>query len=318
MAYNAFVATNTRLRKKEATDSPATAGAAKVATVTARSKSELKELGERMGWTPRKLTAAEIRGEMSGQEMLWHEAWNSDNYRAAFTIEENQKNNKQNMVGWNAKRMWEGRATEEESQKAFAAGDRFASNFSQFVRSVANGEVMTSYMAEHNLDATQVQSYVEAFEVLAPQGKLVLSPKAAGIGLEDRLEGEAVRLYPRLYLLLQPNKVLKPEDKLSADEWFSQHPELHETRTPPIIIQKQQVAAATAAHFEQTKTGTAEGQAVRFTDMGGKDYSGYPSHPTKFSFRRLLDSLSAVDFNKRLNEDAQFSAAVDRLNNGNQ
>jgi hypothetical protein len=154
--------------------------------------------------------------------------------------------------------------------------------------------------------------------VLAPQGKLVLSAKAAGVGPEENLTGEAVKLYPRLHLLCQPNKVLKPEDKLSADEWFREHPELHETRTPPIIVQKQQVAAATAKHFEQAKSGTAEGQAVRFTDMGGKDYSGYPSAPTKYSFRRLLDSLSADEFTKRLNQDAAFAAAVDRVNDANE
>src|SRR5216683_5409264 len=290
-------------RSKPKNDSPMSAGVGKLPSQTVTNKSELKVLGDRMGWTVRPLTAAEIRGGMSGQELIWHETFNADNCKAAFTVEENKRNNKANMVGWNAKRMWEGRATEEESQKAFAAGDRFASNFSQFVRSVANGEVMTSYMAEHNLDATQVQSYVEAFEVLAPQGKLVLSPKAAGIGLEDRLEGEAVRLYPRLYLLLQPNKVLKPEDKLSADDWFQLHPELHDTRISPLITHRMDVAAATAAHFEQAKSGTAEGQAVRVVDMGGKDYSGYPPESEKFSFKAKVRSMSATELAERCQLD---------------
>jgi hypothetical protein len=111
--------------------------------------------------------------------------------------------------------------------------------------------------------------------------------------------------------------VLKPEDKLSADQFFAAHPELHESRTPPIIIQKQQVAAATAKHFEQAKSGTAEGRAVRFTDMGGKDHSGYPSHPTKYSFRRLLDSLDSVEYQRRLTQDPTFAKAVDSLNDGN-
>src|SRR5258707_10074026 len=255
--------------------------------------------------------------QMSSAELRWHEQFNAENLENVFTVEENKKNNKQNMAAWNVKRMWGGEASVQETQKAFAAGDRFASNYAQFVRNMDNAQAIASYMEENNLDATVVGSYIEAFEVLAPQGKLVLSPKAAGIGPEEHLTGEALKFYPRLHLLTQRNKVLKPEDKLSADEWFAQHPELHETRTPPIIIQKQQVAAATAAHFEQTKTGTAEGQAVRFTDMGGKDYSGYPSHPTKFSFRRLLDSLSAESYRKRMNEDPQFSAAVDSLNDGN-
>src|SRR5260370_28754198 len=155
MAYvsNAYKAGQ---RSKQKEDSPMSAGVGKMPSQTVTNKSELKVLGDRMGWTVRPLTAAEIRGGMSGQEQIWHELMNSENYKAAFTVEENQRNNKQNMIGWNAKRMWDGKATEEESQKAFAAGDRFASNFSQFVRSVANGEVMTSSMAEHNFEATHV------------------------------------------------------------------------------------------------------------------------------------------------------------------
>src|SRR5258708_30877363 len=230
--FNAFETTSTRFKKHKTTDSPATAGAAKVATVTARSKSELKEWGERMNLVPRKLTMADIRS-MSSQELLWHESENSENYKAAFAVEENKKSNKTNMAGWNSKRMWSGKATEDESQKAYAAGDRFASNFSQFVRSMDNAHAITSYMEENNLDATQVQSYVEAFEVLAPQGKLVLSPKAAGIGTEETLTGETLKTYPRLHLLLQPNKVLKPEDKLSAAQWFAEHPELRDAKLSP-------------------------------------------------------------------------------------
>src|SRR5258708_6649315 len=179
--FNAFISTNPRFRKHTKDDSPTTAGAPKTATVIARSKSELKEWGERMNLVPRKLSISEING-MSSQEMLWHEAWNSEHFQAAFAVEGNKKSNKTNMVGWNAKRMWDGKATEEESQKAFAAGDRFASNYAQFIRTIANGEVMTSYMAEHSLDATQVQSYVTAFEVLAQDGRLARSPKTAGIG----------------------------------------------------------------------------------------------------------------------------------------
>src|SRR5260370_7837356 len=103
-------------------------------------------------------------------------------------------------------------------------------------------------MAENNLDARRVQSYVEAFEVLAPQGKLALSPKAAGIGPEETLSGPTLKVYPRLHLLCQPNRVLKPEDKLSAADWFAQHPELHETRMPFVVAVLQERAANTTAH----------------------------------------------------------------------
>src|SRR5260370_38223902 len=107
------------------------------------------------------------------------------------------------------------------------------------------------------------------------------------------------------------------EETMSEDDGFAAHAELHETRTPRIILQKLKVAAATAKHFEQAKSGTAEGQVVREVDMGGKDYSGYPSHPTKYSFRKLLDSLDSVEYQPRLTQDPAFAKAVDSLNDGN-
>jgi len=111
-----------------------------------------------------------------------------------------------------------------------------------------------------------------------------------------------------------PNKALKPEDKLSADEWFEQHKDvLADKRVPPIILQKQQVAAATAKHFEQVKSGTAEGQAVRFTDQGGKDYSGFPAAPTKYSFRKLVDSLSSTELAQRCQQDPAFKKSLDEM-----
>lgn len=280
------------------------------------SKEELESVAKRYGWTRTQLSAKDIH-EMGSGEARFYEVCRPDVWNAAFQREAISEHNKQCMVGWNAKRMWDGKATEEESQKAYVAGDRFASNYSQFLRSESNAKAIISYMEENNLDATQVQSYVEAFERLAPQGKLVLSPKAAGIGAEETLTGEALRKYPRLHLLLQKSKTVKAEDKLSADQWLQSHPELRDNRISPLTTHRMDVAAATVAHFERSKGGTAEGQAVRFTDMGGKDYSGYPSHPTKHSFRRLLGSLDSVEYARRLNEDPAFARAVDSLNDGN-
>jgi hypothetical protein len=232
--YNQFIATRSRSRKQKE-DSGATAGAGKVPRVGVN-KSDLEAQGAQHGWTARPLTHKEVLA-MSSSELRWHEQFNPENLEKVFAAEEHKRGNTQNMAGSNNKRMWSGKATEEESQKAYAAGDRFALNYSQFVRNAYNSEAMVLYMAENNLDATVVGSYIEAFEVLAPQGKLVLSPKSAGIGSEETLTGEALKKYPRLHLLCQPNKVLKPEDKLSADQWFAAHPELHETRIPDTIVQ---------------------------------------------------------------------------------
>jgi len=95
MAYvsNAWKQTQ---RSKPKNDSASTAGAPKIATVIARSKSDLKEWGERMSLAPRTLSMSEINA-MSSQEMLWHEAWNGENYKAAFTAEDNKKTNKANV-----------------------------------------------------------------------------------------------------------------------------------------------------------------------------------------------------------------------------
>jgi hypothetical protein len=300
-------------RSKQQNDSPVSAGVGKLPGKTVTNKKELAELGERMGWKARPLTEKEIKGEMSGQELIWHETFSPAEVEKALSFAAIGKHSDDAKKQVATKRMWAGQATKEESDKAFAAGDRFASNYSQFVRNTYNSEAMVLYMAENNLDATKVQSYIEAFDVLAPQGKLVLSPKAAGIGPEETLSGAALEQYPRLHLLCQPNKVLKPQDKLSADDWFKQHPELHETRTPPIILQKQQVAAATAKHFEQAKSGTAEGQAVRFTDMGGRDYSGYPPESEKFSFKSKVRSMSATELAERCQLDPAFKKSLDEM-----
>src|SRR5713101_9213046 len=112
-------------------DSPLSAGVGKLPSQTVTNKSELKVLGDRMGWTVRPLTAAEIRGGMSGQEQIWHELMNSENYKAAFTIEENQRNNKQNMAGWAVKRMFEDQATPEELAAAVKVTQNFGDRFPQ-------------------------------------------------------------------------------------------------------------------------------------------------------------------------------------------
>lgn len=58
-------------------------------------------------------------------------------------------------------------------------------------------------------------------------------------------------------------------------------------------------------------------QQLSAEDAGIIESTGYPQAPTKYSFRKLLDSLSADEFQRRVNEDPQFVAAIDKLNNGN-
>jgi hypothetical protein len=275
------------------------------------SKAELESVARRFGWTRRDLSLKDIT-EMSSGEVRYHEVCNPDQYAAAFAIEETKKTNDQNMAAWRVKLMWDGGATEEENQKAYAAGDRFASNYAQFIRSESNALAIAEFMLEKNLDATNVQSYVTAYENLVPLGKLVLSPKAARIGTEETLTGDDLRRYARLNLLLQPNKALRPEDKLSADEWFSAHRELHDTRTPPLIQKRLVQNTNTAEHWEQTEASTAKSGGTSVTDYP-RDQHGVPPRSEKYSFRKLVGSLSSTELAQRCQSDPIFKKALDEM-----
>jgi hypothetical protein len=300
-------------RSKPKDDSPMSAGVGGKVPRVGVNKADLESQGIQHNWIARPLTYNEVMA-MPSSELRWHDQFNAENLNKVFTVEDKKRANKQNMAKWDAKRMWEGRATEEESQKAFAAGDRFASNYAQFIRSESNGLAITLYMQEHNLDATQVQSYVTAFQALVPQGKLVLSPKAAGIGTEETLAGDELKGYARLNLLLQPNKALKPQDKLSADEWFNQHPELHEIRTPPLIQKRLAQDAHTAAHFQQAAANTVTSGSTTVTDYPDEP-SGYLTH-SKYKFKQYVAGLSAAQFQQKFN-DPSFVAALDHTSDGN-
>ena len=217
---------------------------------------------------------------MSADETLWHEAFNKENWDRAFTLSENGRLNRERMPIWNVRRMWRGEASGEETEKARIAGDQFATRFPQFERSLPNAELMVAYMRDHDLDATKIESYVIAYRELTEQGKLTVAPAQ------------------------------------SADEFLAQHPELIDRRTPPLIAARNAKAEQTTKHFEAAANATAKGTVVNFTDYPGEQ-SGYPAAPTKYSFRRLLESLSAAEYQKRLNEDAAFAAAVDKIQNGN-
>lgn len=309
--YNQFLATRPKARRQK-DDSPATAGTGGRVPRVGVNKSDLEAQGAQQGWTVGPVTAEQVK-DMSSAALRWHEEFNKQNLEKAFTSQAVDKYNKNVRVNQASKRMWDGQATEEESQQAFAAGDRFASNYAQFLRTHANAEAITKYMEEHNLDATKVQSYIEAFDELAPSGKLALSPKAAGIGPEERLEGEAVKRYSRLHLLTMPNKALKPEDKLSADDWFAQHPELHDTRTPP-LMQKQLIKDANTAAFQkQTDDATAStrGGKTNVVDYGPQQR--VPAEPERHSFKQKIRSMSATELAERCQLDPAFKKALDEM-----
>ncbi len=275
--YNGFIATNTRLKKnKTAKDSPSTAGMAKAPTGGLKGREELKSLGERMDWTVREVSMREIR-QMSADETLWHEAFNKENWDRAFTLAENQRTNKERMEIWDKRRMWGGRATPEETEKARAAGDAFATRHPTFARTVENAQEMVRFLEENDLDGTKIESYSTAFRELSAQGKLTL---------------------------------VEPQ---SADEYLAEHAdELLDRRIPPLIAGRHQREQNTAAHFAKSASATNEGSVTRVVDYGQQKH-GVPPESEKYSFKMKVRAMSADELAQRCADDPTFRKALDEL-----
>ncbi len=243
------------------------------------SKSELRALGERKGWSVRDISMREINA-MSADETLWHEAFNVTNWRAAFEREDAVRQNKQHMKVWDVRRAWRGQATEEEDRLARIAGEQFAMRHPQFARTIENATRMIEHMKSRDLDATQISSYTTAFLELTEQGKLTVAPAE------------------------------------SADEFLRTHPELHDRRTPPIIAARNAKAQATAEHFEKTReaTATARAGATRVTDYG-REQQGVPPYSDieKTSLRNLARKMNAAELQAKCESDPSFRKALDEL-----
>jgi len=278
--FNAYEATNPRLKKSKPFNDGATAGAAKVSSSRGgKSREELKALGERMGWIVREVSMREIQ-QMSADETLWQGEFNKEEFDRAFTLAENGRLNRERMPIWNVRRMWGGGATPEEDSAARIAGNQFATRCPQFERTIENAQVIVEWMQAHDLDGTKVESYVTAFQALVEDGKLT------------------------------------PAKAQSADDFLAAHSELRDNRTPPLIVARTARKEATEKFFEQAKAATAQAGATNITDYPA-DETGYPNFPSKYSFRKLVEGLSAEEYARRLKDDRQFSAALDRLNDDN-
>jgi hypothetical protein len=243
------------------------------------SKSELKALGERKGWTAGEISVREIQHQMSAEEVLWHEAFNRENVDRAFERQRIAKHNREAMDQWAIKRMWQGKVTPDEDAKARAAGNEFAIRFPTFERTVENAQIMVEYMRDHDLDATELASYITAFQELTAGGKLTLA-KAQ-----------------------------------SAQDFYNEHKELHPTQLPPIVVSRNAKRTATEKFFAQAReaTATARSGATSLTDYPHEQRGAPPySDIEKTSFRNLLNNLSAQEFAERC-KDPQFKAAADRV-----
>src|SRR6266478_10070342 len=254
--FNAYEATNPRLKKSKPFNDGATAGTAKVSSSRGgKSREELKALGERHGWSARELSMREIQ-QMSADETLWQGEFNKEGFDRAFTLAENGRLNNERMPIWNVRRMWGGGATPEEDSAARIAGNQFATRCLQFERTIVNAQAIVEWMQAHDLDGTKVESYVTAFQALVEEGKLTPAPTE------------------------------------SADDFLRNHAELHDTRTPPIIAARNAKAEQTQKYFEAAANATARAGATQITTYPA-DETGYPNFPSKYSFRKLVEGLSA-------------------------
>jgi hypothetical protein len=259
------------------------------------------------------LSVSEIH-EMSSGECRYHQICNADLYEAAFQRQANIEHNDRELDKVAVQRMFDDRATPEEFESAVKETQKFGERFpqGQFKERPENRAKLVSYLREHN-KAITYQNLVEAFETLSIAGNLVLSPNAISVGPEVELTGEALRKYPRLHKLLEAQKRPTAEERLSADEYFEQHKGvLADKRTPPLIIARQERAAATAAHFVQAEAKAANSGSMTVTDYGGQSRGG-PPQPEKISFRKKIQNMTADEIRRECEIDPNFRAALDAL-----
>lgn len=279
MVFNAYAATNPRLKKQAHREAKSTKQPVSPVSVT---KEELKAMAAQAGWEIRELSYDEVQ-RMSSSELRFHESFNRENLDRAFELEQNKRLNRERIPVWDIRKKWEGKTlvTPEEAQQARKAGATLAERFPTFQRTEANALAICRYMADHDLDPKQVSSYVEAFNALVEAGQMKLAPV------------------------------------LSADEYLAANADtLVDKRVPPLIEARHAKAENTQKFFEKAQAATSTGTVVSVTDYPSEP-SGYPPAPTRYSFKKLLDSLDAESYRKRINDDPAFAAAVDKLQNGN-
>lgn len=131
-------------------------------------------------------------------------------------------------------------------------------------------------MADHDLDPKQVSSYVTAFNALVESGQIKLAPVQ------------------------------------SANEYLAQHPELHDTRIPPLVAARHQREQNAEAHFAAASTATSESTVTRVVDYGEQKH-GVPPESEKYSFKMKVRAMSADELAQRCADDPTFKTALDAL-----
>ena len=171
MSYNHFLATSPRAaRMKRNAETSETVTPPKVSGPV-RTTEELQHIAATRGWQVGPVSYSDIQ-KMSADEVSFHQRYNADNWRAAFQQQENIRHNKKHWPVHEVRRMWSGRATEEESKQARDAGATFAARCPQFDRTVENARILAEHMRLKDMDAREVSSYFIAWRELCAEGKL--------------------------------------------------------------------------------------------------------------------------------------------------
>ena len=312
--FNQFISTRPRTSRRQKDSS--SAGAAKVPRVGVN-KSDLEAQAAQYGWSARQLTHAEVRA-MSSSELRWHEIYNATNLENALALPGIAKERKEINAQWAAKSLWDDRTQPTPEQAAAIANalERFKQTYPQFIQSRAENGIILLGLKDRNMPVT-FENLVESFEDCAMRGLVHLNPSAIALGSQTDVSGDELLHHQNFHKLILPQQRMSETDRLSANEFYEQNKEiLADRRTPPIIQARNAKAASTAAHFQQADRGTAKSGSTSVTEYSQEQH-GVPPSSEKYSFQRLINSLSAEDFARRVKEDAQFAAAIDKLNNGN-
>ena len=282
------------------------------------SKSELKSLGERRNYQDRELDARAV-SSLSSDEYLWFQTFFPARLETAAQREANKKHNQAAMKQVGAQQFWnkhwrkENQAPPEEANRILAELQKFQATFPQFIVSRAENEVVLQWLKDNDL-ALNYRNLVESFEANALEGKVWLNPNAINAGSETEVSGQQLLQHHNFFKLIQQQQRMSETDRLSADDYLAQNPQLRNKAIPPIVASRLAKKAATEKFFAEARAGTATARAgaTRVTDYPSEQ-RGWPPEPDKYSFKQKVRSMSASEIAQRCADDPAFKKSLDEL-----
>jgi hypothetical protein len=300
------IPTKSRFKNQTTPDAP------RAISRAGKSKSELMELGRRMGWdSTRELSVAYLR-DCSATEYEFHEALNP-NFAGAFERASNKEADTRNQRYWDVRKKWTGQTpiSDDERQRMKDVAQQFERLYPQYIKSEANSKVLWFHLRETNADPTKLADVIRAYEGLAMAGTIALNPSAISAGPESCISGTQLTTHRHFHLLLQSHRRPTTEESMSSKEFYEQHQELH-PGAPYLIRVRDQQLADTQKAKKLAEQATVRAGSTSITDYGQKQH-GVPPQPDKTSFRIKLRSMSAAEILQRCNDDPAFKKALDEL-----